>query len=641
MKRTFAVVLLLAALGVMAKLAFKPASPPDRAEDRAAAPPSPAVAVGSEEDALVARYADAAPDVRELVARTVGRYRRNAVAVERSDGLRGLKLLDRLDLEALFLYEKHPTEFRTLRDLLDDDAAADLLLHWREYFGLKRADDTDRKILIAELEGLTPSQRRLAAKHPSALPLILAEPAGVAEMMATSDDDATLVDRLVLLSLVSLEHGAADLRSALRTVESYPTLALEAFRLHGMEGFALVGLYGPVLEALGAAMPLDEGLVLLRVNAGFVDEQLQTHRPETVARRLAHVKAANLVAQAGGSPNGLRLSVEFGDLGDRALAKGGSDAADVVFDSYTDPALRRQAAAAIAEHGAMALAMLEKYATDPDFRDVLRTHGPGVIPPIARADAGPENLAYLQAKDQTSWKEKLAKAALYLSGDDGQSVIRTIRADGLERVASLSDADLRFYQFLPLYDMLHLGDVLRRGYAPTTGEAAWALLDACFVVTDVLSLAALQPGATVAVEAARTEMKATIREASKAGLESAAKAGARESADAARQVARWWAVRSAGGVYQVLKKTPEALARMTLGQVADVARPLAARAGLRLANWAPITLLKDGAEVVLKIPPERGLKYLGAQLAQAGVGVVGMHKMEEHLSSRRPQGSQQ
>ena len=72
------------------------------------------------------------------------RFGRNAQAIERTDGLRGLVLLDRLDLEAIFLYEKHPNEFRRLRDLLGGDAAADLLLHWREYFGLKRADDTDR-----------------------------------------------------------------------------------------------------------------------------------------------------------------------------------------------------------------------------------------------------------------------------------------------------------------------------------------------------------------------------------------------------------------------------------------------------------------------------------------------------------------
>ncbi len=636
MKRTFAVVVLLAALGTAAKLTLKtaPTSPRLDVRETTAAPAAPSL---SEEDALLARYADAPADDRDLVARTLERYRRNAVAVERSDGLRGLKLLDRLDLEALFLYEKHPSEFRALRDLLDDDAAADLLLHWREYFGLKRADDTDRKILIAELEGLTPSQRRLAAKHPSALPLVLAEPEGVAELMASSDDDAALADRLVLLSLVSLDQGAADLRSALRTVEDHPRLSLDAFRRRGMEGFALVSLYGPVLEALGSAVPLDESLILLRVNSAFVDEQLQTHRPETVARRLARVKAAGLVEQAGGGPNGLRLSVEYGALGDRALAKGGADAADVVFDSYTDPVLRKQAAAAIAEHGAMALAMLEKYAADPDFRDVLRTYGSAVIPPIARVDANPETLTALQARDGTTLTEKLAKTALYLTGEDGQSVIRRIKSDGLERVASLSDADLRFHQFLPLYDMVHLGDVLRRGYAPTTGEAAWALLDAGFVVTDVLSLAAIQPGAAVAVETARSELKATVREGAKASLESAARAGARESADAsARQAARWWAVRSAGGLYQVLSKTPQALARMTLGQVVEVARPLAARAGVRLSSWAPVTLLKDGAEVVLKIPPQRGLKYVGAQLAQAGVGVVGMHKMEEHLASRRP-----
>ncbi|WP_165070768.1 hypothetical protein [Paludisphaera rhizosphaerae] len=647
MKRTFAVVVLLAALGVMVKLAVKPAALPPPRADEPAATVAPTV---SEEDALLARYAGSSPEDRALVARVVERYRLNAVAVERSDGIRGLKLLDRLDLEAIFLHEKHPTEFRRLRDLLDDAAAADLLLHWREYFGMKRADDTDRTILIDELEKLTPTQRRLASKHPSALPLMLADPEGVAEMMASAEDDATLIDRLVVLNMVTLEHGAADLRAAIRTLDAHPTLALDAFRLDGMEGFALVSLYGPVLENIGPAVPLDESLILLRVNTDFVDEQLQTHRPETVARRLAHVKAAGLVKEVGGSPNGLRLSVEFGELGDKALAKAGADAADVVFDSFADPVLRRQAASALADHGTMALAMLAKYSTDPDFRDILRSYGGAVIPAIARADAGPETLTYLQAKDQRSFKENLARTALYLAGDDGQSVIRTIRKDGLERVASLSDSDLRFQQFLPLYDVIHLSDVLRRGYTPTTGEAAWALLDACFIVTDVLSLAAAQPEGVVAMEAARSEVKAAVREGSKSAareavetsVESAAKAAARETGDeAAQRVARWWAVRSAGGVFQVLRRTPEALARMTLGQLADVARPLCTKAGLRLASWTPVRLVKDGAEVVLKIPPERGLKYVGAQLAQATVGVVGFRKMEEHLSSRRPQGQQQ
>ena len=90
--------------------------------------------------------------------------------------------------------------------------------------------------------------------------------------------------------------------------------------------------------------------------------------------------------------------VEYGEPGERALRKAGPDAADVVFGDFSDATLRRQAVAALATHGSMALAMLDKYAPDPDFREILRAHGAAVIPPIAQADAGPRLLAYLGAK---------------------------------------------------------------------------------------------------------------------------------------------------------------------------------------------------------------------------------------------------
>ena len=48
-------------------------------------------------------------------------------------------------------------------------------------------------------------------------------------------------------------------------------------------------------------------------------------------------------------------------------------------------------------------------------------------------------------------------------------------------------------------------------------------------------------------------------------------------------------------------------------------------------NWARDLVLR-----VLRVPPEKGLKYVGLQFTQAGVGIVGFRKMEEHLSSRRP-----
>ena len=40
----------------------------------------------------------------------------------------------------------------------------------------------------------------------------------------------------------------------------------------------------------------------------------------------------------------------------------------------------------------------------------------------------------------------------------------------------------------------------------------WALVDGCFVVTDVLSLAAIQPEGAIAAESIRGEVKAAVRE---------------------------------------------------------------------------------------------------------------------------------
>jgi hypothetical protein len=659
MKRILAITALLAALGVLTKLVFKQGEPSDVAGR------APAEGVRNARSAeadpkteLLKKYESEPPEARELVARVADRFGRNAQVIERTDGLRGLVLLDRLDLEAIFLHERHPTEFRRLRELVGDNAAADLLLHWREYFGLKRADSADRGILIAEIARLSPIQQRIAAAHPSALPLILADPPGVAELIQRmAGNEAALGDVLASLNFISLENGSSDLRAAVRIFDQYGPIALEAVRLHGLEGFALVKLYGPVLEALGDAAPLEQSLILLRVNAEYVDELLQTHRPETVAGHLRHVAAAGLVEAVGSSPHALRLVVEQGEQGERALRKAGPDAADVVFGDFAYATLRRQATGALAIHGPMALAMLDKYATDTEFREILRAKGAAIIPPIAQADAGPDAVAHLQSKTRRSFTESLALAALFASGDNGQATIRTIKKDGLERVARLNDSQVRFYQFLPLYDVTHLGNVLRQGYSPTSAEMTWALVDACFVVADVLSLAAVSPEGAVAAEAVRSEVKASVREGIKSagrglaasGGESTGKALARNqavktveqaagegSAALSRRLARWWTVRAAGGTYQVLRRLPEALPQLSLSQVSQMAGPLCAKAGLRLSTWGPVRLLREGTEVMLRIPPSKGLKYLGAQAVQAGVGVVGFRKMEEHLASRRP-----
>jgi len=644
MKRMFAAVALLAALGVLSKLAFKGADSdgtrPGLATREGAATPGS----GADPEAeVLAKY----PDDRPLVGRVLRKYRQTARAIEATDGLRGLVLLDRLDLEAIHLYEKYPNDFRQLRDSLTDDAAADVLLHWREYFGLKRADDTDRGILIAEVARLAPAARRVAARYPNALPFLLAEPQGMTELVRNwAGDPEGLKAALVVLDFISLEPGATDLRAALRTLEAHGTTALEATRLQGMDGFALVSLYGPVLEALGDALPLDQALILLRVNAAYADERLRAGPPESLAADLRHVAAAGLVEAVGGSPEALRLVVEHGERGERALAQVGPDAADVAYTDYADAAARDRAVEAMAEHGKMAAAMLAKYHADPDFRAILLEHGAAAIPPIAQADAVPEALSALRAKRGRSLLESASLGILFLSGENGQATIRMIRKDGLARVAQLNSSDLEFYQFLPLYDLVHLGGVLGRGHAPTSGELTWALIDGCFVVADALSLAAVQPEGVAAAEAARAEVKAASRAAVKSlgrelaeeGVEVGAKAAGRHGAEAAAErLARWWTVRLAGGTYQVLRRLPEAVGRLGVGELADLARPLCAKAGLRLSTWGPVRFLAaTGPEVIRRIPPSRGIKYLAAQAVQAGVGVVAFHKMEEHLASRRP-----
>ncbi|MDX2038814.1 MAG: hypothetical protein SFX72_19360 [Isosphaeraceae bacterium] len=639
MKRFFAAVFLLAALGVLLKLAVKPEVVARNGGGVVEVPP--VVAVDEEASHgrdLVAKY----PDASELVERVYDAYRLNAIAIERTDGLRGLELLDKLGIEALYLYDKHPSDFRRLRDTLNDAAAADVLLHWREYFADKRNDHNDRRVLIAEIGRLKSEARKIAAVRPNLLPLLMAEPDGLIQLVRKwGGDESILTDVLAVLGFISLERGNVDLRSAIRTLDYHGLTALDAFRAQGLDGFALVGLYGEVLELRGGSLDLSEALILLRVNSDYVDELLRSHRPEIVAQHLQHVVGAGLVKQVGGSTQALRLFVEHGSKGEEALRRAGPDAADVVYGDYADPTLRNQAVAALAEHGTAALAMLEKYAVDSDFREILRTHGPAIIPPIAQSDTSPETLALLKSKSNLSWKEWLAKGVLAASSETGQATIRLIKSDGLDRVAQLGSTSIEYYQFLPLYDLVHLGTVLSRGHAPTGGEMTWALLDGCFVIADVLSLAAAQPEGVAAAEAVRSELKSAAKTAVRAvgadAVEESIESLARRTGETAgKQLSRWWVVRAAGGTYEVLKRTPEAFEKLGFDQIAGIGRALSAKAGLHLSTWTPMRFLRDGLEVVKQVPRERGLRYLGLQLSQAGVGLVGVQKMEEYLQSRRP-----
>lgn len=592
---------------------------------------------------LIEKYATDT-DAAEMVRRVLDRYAQTALSLEKTDGLRGLKLLDLMDLEALYLYEKHPRDFRRLCELVDDEAAAKILLTWRDYLGLKRADETDRALWIAELERLSPSRRSLVEKHPEILPLMMSEPEAVAALVERmSHDHADLRDTIVALQLISLREGPKNIRSIVDTLDRHPKWSLEALRKRGPEGLLLVSLFGDVIESLANESVLDDVLVALQVSCEDMQEYLRDHSPESLASHLRHLSARGLLSRVADHPNALRLTLEYGDRGEAAIRAAGADAADVAYQVYSDSVLRRQAIEALADHGLPAAVILEKYATDNSFREILRRDGAAIIPPIVRSDLSPEIVARLREKNERSMVESLALGVMSLSGESGQATIRMIYKDGLPRAAQVYDTELSAVQFLPLYDMTHLANVLARGYSPTSGEWTWAMFDGAFVVADVLGLVALQPEAVAASEFTRAQVrgvaKAGVREAVETigtkTARAAAGAGQEGAVSVARRVGTWYSVRSAGGLAHVLKQLPRAMDKIGLDRLQSMAMPLARKAGLRLTRFEPLRFMKDGREILMRIPADRGLKYLAVESAQAGVGLAAFWKMEEHLASRR------
>src|SRR5262245_51757313 len=121
MKRTIAIAVFLVAIGVLAKLTLRSdrsalsRSSMTTTNDTSSTGTSPGRVEHDPKFELLRKYQDKPLAVRELIARTTERFGHNALAIENSDGVRGLVLLDRMDLEALFLYEKHPADFRRLR----------------------------------------------------------------------------------------------------------------------------------------------------------------------------------------------------------------------------------------------------------------------------------------------------------------------------------------------------------------------------------------------------------------------------------------------------------------------------------------------------------------------------------------------
>jgi hypothetical protein len=95
---------------------------------------------------------------------------------------------------------------------------------------------------------------------------------------------------------------------------------------------------------------------------------------------------------------------------------------------------------------------------------------------------------------------------------------------------------------------------------------------------------------------------------------------------AAERMGREWAVRAAGGPFEVLKKYPEALRTLDVARATELARPACQKVGLELARWPT-------GEAARRLPLARGVKYLAVE-GVAAVGAYSFFHMDGHLASR-------
>lgn len=579
----------------------------------------------SGDSGLLARY----PNDQAMIERVLESFGHNARRIAATDGLRGLRLLNELGDSAICLYEERPDEFRRLGLTIDADAeSAKLIGAWSRYFDPRQADRDATTLLTTELCKLPARARRLAKETPEALPFLLTDYRRTADLIQRLGPAA-----LEPLACVDLADRGESLRRAANVLDRYGKLAIAATDEMGPAGFLLVERFGPLLAELEPELGIRESLTVVASALDDLEELAATHRTITLAETILHVKNRGLLSSAAGTRYGLRLAVEFGRDGERVLETVGPRAATLAYQQYSAGPQRNAVVQAIAQGGVPAAVAADKFAGSDAFRHIVARDGAPALLAVAAACSAEEGREFLAAKPERTWSEGLALAALRLAGDTGEKTIRTIERDGIARVQSLATTDVEFYQLLPLYDLSHLAGVAGHGYVPTRGEFAWAGVDAGLIVFDALSLATLQPEGVAAAE--------TIRATAKSGAKSAVKTGTRAILEDATESLAVRTGRTAAT--EAVRESTEQFGRHAAAASqhsaeaasAELAASLARRSGIRLTRWESLVSVRIGATATLTtLHRSRLTKYVTVNAAQAGVGLLAIHKMEEYLEGR-------
>jgi hypothetical protein len=203
--------------------------------------------------------------------------------------------------------------------------------------------------------------------------------------------------------------------------------------------------YGGLIESIHHDLGLARSLMIVAAAYEDLDELSERHRTRTIADLILHLNDRGLLDVVAGTPNGLRLAIEFGSDGERALEVVGPGCVEIIYGQYAEGRCRNSAVQAISKGGLPAAVAAKKHGESAEFQKIVARDGPAAILAVAAACSAEDARQFLAAKPKRTWTESLALTALRLAGDSGDKTIRMIERDGLDRVEHLSNSSLQVY----------------------------------------------------------------------------------------------------------------------------------------------------------------------------------------------------
>jgi len=642
---------------------------------------------------LIAKYSKHSA----VVERVLKEYYLNGYEMEKAHGLNGLLALDALGVDALFLNQRYPQVFGRALHSGGPESVQAVFTCWGPLLDIEGVKSPHVQRWLQVLASLERHQMDVLAKHPKALPAIAVSPEEVCRFLdgrsADADEPFLFIDysRDPKGQVARLLVG---LRQAGRFTKDFGEIG-------GFPGLMLYCAHSSLLDTLVPKFGVLPSYAIVQANAASLSDLRDSYSSDEIVTALLPYSASNEKNRAvrealARSAFGIRLLLEFGDKGAGCLAATGPLGADLLYGSYGQTEELREAVVRVLVDGKLAAwDALERYATNPKFRDILlKDYAVAAVLQIERADQlamWRDHYESLPAKEKTRFNTVVSVLTTWSNTGEGE--IDMIH----ERGAAYVNDTLSFVELAPGYDVVHLVKLLASGKVPTAGEWAWAAIDAAFLVADaveiggavvlffatpgvpdeaaVLSAMAAQNaaranakamcrgGKNVAVQAVRRKLAREIGEelseiVAREGLDSiddiaiaAARIGARRAGRAlseqqleaeAKRIARelprqafFWALRRiASGTLtgdDGARLLKSSVRSMRLDDIQDVAQPSLRALGVQLLRSGP---RKIGGKIVpwTKLIPEGAIcRRIKEELAQNTVGYLAISHLGDVL----------